>query len=454
MKISVNELLDIGIMLNGKFPEVYWDMGLSGSEIKVLRYVYNNCLRLYSEVKIFPRGKDNSPRFWRGKEKMAEDCGLSCPTFRKSVRHLHELGLVTSMDQTEDDPDEEQLYCIGLSTEFISYAHTENNFCSPLLIYDLIEYLYDKFTLNLLKNNNNLVSKFPLDTKVSKPSHIDKESYVQPVESTQATMLQRTPIYVQRTPIHLFPEKLRLQSAKQKLKLLQNVRTSKDKHLFRICEYYEFKCRQVLHSTGFRALGKNFREHKNWKYLEKLNTICETNNWDYKIYIDSQFDRVKYWTRKQVYPFLNQMISQNAQNYYLKYIKDYEESNSLIGNIKVKSEKIKSVEQQIIDEVVQDCESIQTYIDREKKRRINKDLSLEQLKILYLSDHWMGLSVSYLSCIPWFLSYLEQFPSESFVQELQRDITTVQKSKKLYNTTLDIVSLVESQMNIPKTMCM
>ena len=244
MKISVNDLLEIGLLLNGKMPEIYWNMGLSGSEMKILRYVYNNCLRLYTEVKVFPRGKDNSPRYWRGKEKMADDCGLSRPTFRNGVRHLYELGLVTSMDVIDED--EEQIYCIGLSTkfipqEFLCCPQTENNFRSHLLT-SLISYLYDKLTLNLLLKNNNLVSKFSLDTNVSKPSHIENTICEDSEEKPK-----RTPIYVQRTPIYLFPEKLRIQSAQEKLKLLKNVRTSKDKQLFKICEYYEYKCRQVLH---------------------------------------------------------------------------------------------------------------------------------------------------------------------------------------------------------------
>ena len=55
MNISVNNMLDAGTLVHGKLPDIYWELDLSGTEIKVLRYVYNHCLRLYNTLRIFPR---------------------------------------------------------------------------------------------------------------------------------------------------------------------------------------------------------------------------------------------------------------------------------------------------------------------------------------------------------------------------------------------------------------
>ena len=74
--------------------------------------------------------------------------------------------------------------------------------------------------------------------------------------------------------------------------------------------------------------------------------------------------------------------------------------------------------------------------------------------MLYLSDHWISLSVSYLASIPWFLAYLEQFPEETFLVDLKQEIQAIRHNKKLFNLTSDIVSKVESQMGIPATMCL
>lgn len=455
MSISVNNLLDAGLLVHGKLPDIYWDMDLSGSEIKVLRYVYNHCIRLYKNLKYFPKGNDGSPRFWRGKERMADDCSLSYPTFRKCVRHLFEMGLVTSMDG-EDEP--EELYCIGLSTDFLEKTMQNKTVKSFRLhnLKDLILLVYDSNTIEILNIN---LQKLPSITNVIEPVNTQDIGLSSDLSENSQTKqstgkVKRVPIKVGREPIMLLPESVRLQNAQKKLALLRNVRTPYEREILKIAEYYEYKCRQAIHSTGFKALGKDFRNHKNWKFLERIYNLCSEKGWDYKIYIDAQFDRVKYWTRPQKYPYLNQFNSEGAIKYYLNYVKDIQEKTIITGDAKVKSEKVKSVNQQIIDDVIKDCEGITEYIEKAKKRRNNKDLTPEQLKVLYLSDHWMGLSISYLASIPWFLTYLNQFPDETFVVALKEDIQTVQKSRRLFETTIDIVSKVEKQMGIPETMCL
>lgn len=459
MSISVNSILDAGLLVHGKLPDIYWELSLTGSEMKILRYVYNNCLRLYKNLKFFPRGKDGSPRFWRGKERMADDCGLSYTGFRNNVRHLFELGLVTSMEGET----EEELYCIGLSSNFLDNYTASNQTVKNLRLHslkDLISLIYDSTTLEILENIKTL-DKFPLITNVIKLTEsqgIESSSETMKTsvdkQSQKKTKITRKPIIVGRTPIMILPESVRLQSAQQKLKLLQNVRTPYEKKILEIADYYEFKCRQAIHSTGFKCLGKDFRHHKNWVFFERIYKLCEENNWDYKIYMDAQFDRVKYWQHKQPYPYLNQFNSQNAIKYYENYVKDYKEKHSITGDIKVKSEKVKSVNQQIIDDVIKDCEGISEYIEKARKRRNNRGLSDQQLKMLYLSDHWISLSVSYLASIPWFLAYLEQFPEETFLVDLKQEIQAIRHNKKLFNLTSDIVSKVESQMDIPATMCL
>lgn len=480
MGITAIHLLDAGVAMSGRLPDIYWDLNLSGTEIKVLRYVYNHCLRLYRTVRIFPKGVDGSPRFWRGKEQMADDCGVSYPTFRNNIRHLHELGLVTSMD---GDVESSEPYCVGLTCDFlnehISKLYSEKDFRCHLTFLNLIELLFSdvKCFLNnedlekfrnyplLFSYENNKpdgTKELDIHTNTQETPHkqnsLNNISLTEPTQASQKSKklqkINRKPIIVGRQPILVMPESIRLQSAQQKLKLLQNVRTPHDKKLLEICEYYEFKCRQVLHSTGFRAIGKDFRNHKNWKFLDRLNSLCEENQWDYRLYVDSQFDRVKYWERKQVYPYLNQFFSQNAIKYYHNFLKDYTEKSSITGTAKKKAGKIKSVQQQIIDDVVKDCDSISEWMSVNSKRRSNKDLSPEHLKILYLSDHWFGLSISYLSTIPWFVQYLEQFSEESFIVDMKSEIQMLKGNRKTYDMTVDIVRQVEKQFELPETLCL
>lgn len=462
MGVSVNALLDVSIIANGKLFDIYWEMDLTGSEMKILRYVFNHCLRLYKTLKIFPKGVDGSPRFWRGKERMADDCKVSYPTFRNSIRHLSELGLVTSMD-SDFESDSEGLYCVGLSSEFLTgskfLTQTENFFRSPT-IYSLIALVYDNFTFESIKTQNSLNSLPFLFTEVKRKPCGAQDLYISSKgevsgnedQSTKQPKIVRTPIKVKRTPILTLPASIVLHSAQQKLKMLQGVRTPYEKKVLEVCEYYEYKCRQAIHSSGFKALGKDFRNHKNWKFFVKIYEMCKENSWDFKVYIDAQFDRVRFWNRKQMYPYANQFTSEGAIKYYHGYVKDYKEKHSITGDTQVKSEKVKTINQQIADDIVKDCDSIAEYIEKAAKRRVYQGMTPQEIKISYLSEHWMSLSVSYLSSIPWFLRYLEQFPEETFLSELKQEIQAIRNNKKVFNLTIDIVERVERQLGIPNTL--
>lgn len=391
---------------------------------------------------------------------MAEDCGLSYPTFRKNVRHLYELGLVTSMDDETD----EGLYCIGLSTDFLN-TYTANQTVKSFRLHsllDLIVYIYDSTTVDIL----NLQEKLPSITNVIELTETrvvgdfsgneENSQTKQPTGKLVRTPIKvnREPIMIGRHPIFITPEIARGQSLKERLKLLKGVRTPYERKILKIAEYYEYKCRQAIHSTGFKCLGKDFRNHKNWVFLERIYNLCQENDWDYQIYIDAQFDRVKYYPRKQPYPYLNQFNSEGAIKYYHSYVKDTAEKLSIDGDAKVKADKMKSVNQQIIEDVIRDCEGVLDYIERAAKRRANKGLTEQQLKMLYLSEHWMGLSISYLAVIPWFMTYLEQFPEEQYVIDLKEEIQAVRSNRKLLELTIDIVGKVEKQMEIPETLCL
>ena len=391
---------------------------------------------------------------------MAEDCGLSYPTFRKNVRHLYELGLVTSMDDETD----EGLYCIGLSTDFLN-TYTANQTVKSFRLHsllDLIVYIYDSTTVDIL----NLQEKLPSITNVIELTETrvvgdfsgneENSQTKQPTGKLVRTPIKvnREPIMIGRHPIFITPEIARGQSLKERLKLLKGVRTPYERKILKIAEYYEYKCRQAIHSTGFKCLGKDFRNHKNWVFLERIYNLCQENDWDYQIYIDAQFDRVKYYPRKQPYPYLNQFNSEGAIKYYHSYVKDTAEKLSIDGDAKVKADKMKSVNQQIVEDVIRDCEGVLDYIERAAKRRANKGLTEQQLKMLYLSEHWMGLSISYLAVIPWFMTYLEQFPEEQYVIDLKEEIQAVRSNRKLLELTIDIVGKVEKQMEIPETLCL
>lgn len=464
--VTVNDILDLGVLAHGKLPDIYWDLDLSGVELKVLRYVYENCLRLYHTVPIFPRGKDGSPRFWRGKEKMADECEVSYPSFRKSVRRLYSLGVLTSMDGIED---EDEIYCIGLKPDFLNavISKTEKNFRSASKK-ELLLIIYNENTIKLIEksieiekeNNPSVTNVTELMEHQEKPkkSHVKNKTkrHNQLVKQNpipvRVPIIMRTPVVGFRHHITVVPKTFNILLYQEKRKQLQHILTPTDKKVLDVASYYEYKARSAIGSSGFRALGKNYKEHKNWKFLERLYKLCEDNNWDYKVYIDAQFDRVRFYQRKQLYPYLNQFFSEGAINAYHRYVKDYKEKHSTTGHAKIKTEKVQSFTEQVADKIVNDCERMSDYLKVAAKRRNNQGLTIEQVKMVYISEHWMGLSHFYLSSIPWFTAYLDQLPKENYIVELTDSIHKIQKSKSLSDKVTSIVQVAESQMGIPPTM--
>ena len=73
--------------------------------------------------------------------------------------------------------------------------------------------------------------------------------------------------------------------------------------------------------------------------------------------------------------------------------------------------------------------------------------------MIYISDHWLNLSASYLSTIPWFTRYLSYMPEEKLITELKSEIESIQSSKKMTELTSNIVTSIEEKMSIPKTLC-
>ena len=49
-KLRIETILNIGIVMRGKFPEVYWNMNLTSTELRIMHYVYDNVLRIYQNA--------------------------------------------------------------------------------------------------------------------------------------------------------------------------------------------------------------------------------------------------------------------------------------------------------------------------------------------------------------------------------------------------------------------
>lgn len=265
-------------------------------------------------------------------------------------------------------------------------------------------------------------------------------------------VIQRLSIKVKRCPI--IDREARKKRMMEKVKQVRdqiNAISAKEQDILDIAHYYDYKCRKATGKMGWRSLGKNFREHQNWRHFTKVYKLCTENDWDFKVYLDSQFDRVRYWQHTHNgYPFPNQMYSTNAIKCYYNYIKDYQERFSVTGDAKVKTETAKAFRDEVIETVIKDCDHFTEFFKTAPRQRRYKGLTPEQMKFMYVVDHIASLSRYYWASLPWAVSYLKRFTTP-WVVELTEAVKKIQSSKSMVDTITYIVQEVENQLGIPHT---
>ena len=497
------EVLDAAALASNQMPDVFWDLDINGKELKILKFVWGHIIRLYQRKTNVPAGDDGTPRFWKGKEKMADACKVSYPTFRQAVRKLHKLGVLTSMDSTSvlDNLN----HCIGFQTTFFESLgitfdpelDRDSSEYQEHLVTNVIPYLYEKATVANIsttvrkmisleedvagyealtnpppneflywkkendENGNEVIvpiygfKKRPKGYKLVK---LSDGAYIciNPKIRQSAIKIERTPQVVEhREPNHEITRKTKSE------RLLESIKKYRETHfilspleekIMEVAHYYEYKCRVCTGTTGWRCVGKNFREHRNWKYLIRIYNLCDENKWDYKKYIDSQFDRASYWNHKdgKKYPYLNQFFSEGAIKYYHSYIKDCKEKYSPTGKAKVKTSVPQSYVQDVADSIVKDCGNYLDYLKFQKKRKSQRGFTPEQIKLTYVLDHVMSLSPYYWASLDWSVSYLKSFENP-MVQEVIDKVVQYQKSKAMMSVIAKVVTEVEKHFGIVPT---
>lgn len=494
-KFRVNDILDIGALASGKMPDLYWELDLTGSELRIVRYVWDNVLRLYLTVRCYPRGSDGSPRYWRDKEDMASDVGVSCPTFRNSVRHMAELGVLTSMDRDEDGTN---CYCIGLAPDLINdiikirsdknssitsesglpvvysrlFSTLYNRVTSRQVEYEVSQYLNDNSSttvkqtqtgspethrdhITCSQSRDHMKMKGNRRQNKSLHTHDQDHTHLEVIPPQESAPIARSnePSHTYRQPIVSSPRVHRVvDAANRYLASLEYVKTPYESEVLKLVSYYEFRSRQVLGTSGFRALPRDFSKSRNWKYFTRMYDLTKQRGWDYRLYIDSQFDRVKYWPNVHTSrPFPNQMLSDKAQSYFCRWLRDYADSYSLDGTARPKAARVVNFGEQIRDEISQSCKRLSDWMRLTGKRRSYKQLTPGYHKLMYFQDHWAVMSPFYLATIPWIDQLLAmQGPNNRQAVDLCRRVQEVRSRPTQYRKALTIVREIEDDMGIPE----
>ena len=243
----------------------------------------------------------------------------------------------------------------------------------------------------------------------------------------------RKPIFIPRKPIQI--------SKKERIEIIG---------IKKIVKYYDFLSRKTLNTSGFKLINRSdFWNDKNWTHFQRIYRLCHKNKWKYKIYIDAMFDWAQIiklsWKDATDRPLPNIMYSERAQSYFKQYVKEY--SDYSYKGRKLKEKNIISVRQEIIEEIIKDCEKIRYHI-KDKVMKI-RDTDDEE-KIAFIKDNWMELSPYYLSSISWIDKIINKFDNKIAKDFLNR-IETIRKSKKMCEIIKEVIPEVENYYDLPET---
>ena len=125
--ITLEDVYECGRMAFYCLPDVFDDptFNLSSSEATIMRKIWSRSVHAFKTLSKFEKSIRKSTFYWNGKQKMAEECGLSYPTFRNGVRSLHELGFLTTMEIDENDKnkkfDEIDKFKVGIMHEAFNF---------------------------------------------------------------------------------------------------------------------------------------------------------------------------------------------------------------------------------------------------------------------------------------------------------------------------------------------
>ena len=111
----------------------------------------------------------------------------------------------------------------------------------------------------------------------------------------------------------------RLQDSIAKAKRKKKTKSNQnDKEILEMVDYWNMSVRKAKNLKIYKVIkAKDPTTSKIYTHFEKMYKICKENNWDYKVYIDSQFDRVRHFKSDVDIPTPDLCHSPNAKKAYV-----------------------------------------------------------------------------------------------------------------------------------------
>lgn len=204
--------------------------------------------------------------------------------------------------------------------------------------------------------------------------------------------------------------------------------------------------------------SRNKKSNRLWTPIFKTYMLCVENDWDWKIYLESQFEAFKEWKRGNIsYPMPNMLYSERAIKAYENYVYHHETAYNNEGwETKLASKEIGTFQEELRKTLNSDKTVIDNVIKYSLKKSFNKtfknvDKTRSDIDSLYYSkaiqQSWEDLSFEFWSVIPQMSEFLDrmygQFDSWDAKIDLFRDLLSNQMK-------YSVVKEVYNEMKLPK----
>lgn len=243
---------------------------------------------------------------------------------------------------------------------------------------------------------------------------------------------------IRRKPIKL-PSNI---NVSLQLKIWEMQELTREEDIMQMVKHYEMLARRVLNKDGYNILkGKN---SKNLIHFERVYEVCRMKGWDTKLYIESQFDRVKYFKTFMRIPMPSQMYSVNAMRHFTNYLSSIKEkyAKDVDSRKKEKGKETQSIKAEVVSQIQNSIEMLHRYIIHTNY----EDKS--QYKAVKIFQSWQELSPYYLWTIPWFHGALKNMKGNK-ADLYRKEFDKINKSKLLPALIKQTVHQIESHFNIP-----
>ncbi|UPI11439.1 DNA binding protein [Bacillus phage YungSlug] len=232
--------------------------------------------------------------------------------------------------------------------------------------------------------------------------------------------------------------------------------THTDKQIMAVAEYYSRLVAIKISKARYNALStKDPKGHKNWVHFTRVHNICKENEWDFRLYLEIQFERVKYFKMKTKFPYVTTLYSEKAQNFFKMKLKDREETyaTDMQKDTYTKGKNVMSQYERVVKAVEYQCDSLEMYVRKDESKN---DFENGMKKLNYIHHSWTHMQPAYLYCVDFFREHM--FPNFDvhsfdeldlkFYERLKEEFTLLEKSKTLRAYAMKTKELMETKFDI------